>query len=121
MALLAKQGWWLLQNPQSILAQVLKVKYYPNCSFLSASLSENASYAWRSIWEARGLLVHGIQWMMGDGSLVRIWGDPWLPAPYSFRVTTPNSFLEHSIVASDLIDESWRVWKEGVVRYLFNN
>jgi hypothetical protein len=37
MALLVKQGWRLLQNPDSIVAKVLKEKYYSGKSFLSPS------------------------------------------------------------------------------------
>lgn len=34
MALLVKQGWRLLQNPDSLAAKILKEKYYPHGTFL---------------------------------------------------------------------------------------
>jgi hypothetical protein len=37
-ALLAKQGWRLLINPQSLVARILKAKYYPNKDFLKEKL-----------------------------------------------------------------------------------
>lgn len=37
-ALLAKQGWRIVQNLNSILTRALQGKYYPSCSFLEASL-----------------------------------------------------------------------------------
>jgi hypothetical protein len=48
-ALLAKQGWRLIQNPDSLVAMVLKEKYFPNGSFLDSQLSKRPSYVWRSI------------------------------------------------------------------------
>lgn len=38
LALLAKQGWRLLTNPDSLLARVLEAKYYPHRNFLEANL-----------------------------------------------------------------------------------
>jgi hypothetical protein len=49
-ALLAKQGWRLMKNPDSLIARILKVKYYPNSSFLDSSLGSRPSCAWRSIF-----------------------------------------------------------------------
>lgn len=38
IALLAKQGWRLINCPNSLLAKVLKAKYYPQSSFMEARL-----------------------------------------------------------------------------------
>lgn len=46
LALLAKQSWCLIQYPDSLLAQVLKAMYYPNCDFLSSRLENLPSYTW---------------------------------------------------------------------------
>ena len=40
LALLAKQGWRLLQNPDSMVARALKEKYYSGGSFLEAGLGK---------------------------------------------------------------------------------
>ena len=45
-ALLARQGWRLLQHPSSLVFQILKAKYFPHTSFLEASIPVNASYIW---------------------------------------------------------------------------
>jgi len=52
-ALLAKQGWRLLQDPSSLLATILKEKYFPNSNFLGAKLGSRPSFAWRSLFDAR--------------------------------------------------------------------
>lgn len=43
VALLAKQGWRLMTSPHSLLAHVLKAKYYPNSTFLQARLGSRPS------------------------------------------------------------------------------
>jgi hypothetical protein len=55
-ALLTKQGWRLVQNPKSLNARILKAKYYPNSSFIDASLGTHPYFVWRSILSAKDLL-----------------------------------------------------------------
>lgn len=54
LELLAKQGWSLLKHPESLVARVMKDKYFLHGDFLEASLGYKPSYAWRSIFQARG-------------------------------------------------------------------
>ena len=55
-ALLAKQGWRLLQNPNSLMACIFKENYYSKHTFSEAKIGYNPSYAWRSIMNAQNLL-----------------------------------------------------------------
>lgn len=65
--LLAKIGWRLLKEPQSLLAQVLLGKYSRNQSFLECQIPSNASHGWRSIIAGREILRQGLSWAVGDG------------------------------------------------------
>lgn len=47
-ALLAKQSWCILSQPQSLLACVLKGKYFPYSSFLQANQGSWESWGWQS-------------------------------------------------------------------------
>lgn len=48
-ALLAKQAWRLLSEPQSLLSRLYKARYYTRRDFLEATEGYRPSYAWRSI------------------------------------------------------------------------
>jgi hypothetical protein len=78
-AFLAKQGWHLLVDPDSLCAQVLKARYHKNSSFLDADCPKRASFTWRSIVYGRDLLEAGLIWRVGDGSKIKVWEDNWIP------------------------------------------
>ena len=61
MALLAKQGWRLQTNPNSLVYRVLKARYFPQCEFIEASLGNNPSYSWHSVLSAKHLVREGAQ------------------------------------------------------------
>ncbi|KAA3461526.1 reverse transcriptase [Gossypium australe] len=49
VALLAKQGWGFMNNPNSLVAKVYKAKYFPNSTFINSSLGSNCSFTWKSM------------------------------------------------------------------------
>ncbi|XP_041009347.1 uncharacterized mitochondrial protein AtMg00310-like [Juglans microcarpa x Juglans regia] len=62
MALLAKQAWRLLQKKKSLFHKMYVARYFFDGNLLTATLGRNPSCAWRGIWEAKSLLVHGGRW-----------------------------------------------------------
>ncbi|XP_016694234.1 uncharacterized protein [Gossypium hirsutum] len=118
IALLAKQGWRLFNYPNSLLAKVLKAKYYPNSNFLSAELGNLPSLTWKSIWAAKGLLTQGLCWRVGKGNNISIWNDRWIPGiePSIWQYSHQNGELEN---VSDLIDGIHKMWKVEVVTHTF--
>lgn len=46
-ALLAKQGWRIVNCPNSLMARILKAKYFPSADFLNAGVGHNASFTWQ--------------------------------------------------------------------------
>ncbi|CAL1353289.1 unnamed protein product [Linum trigynum] len=78
-ALLAKIGWRILMEPQSLLAQVYKGKYFPNGSFLDASARSRPSWGWQSILFGRELLAQGLRWQIGNGQTAALLDSNWIP------------------------------------------
>ena len=66
MALLAKQCWRLLQNPQSLFYRVFKARYFPNCSIMEATLGNNLSFLWQSILSGREVILKDLSWQNSD-------------------------------------------------------
>lgn len=60
IVLLAKQSWRLLQNPDSLCARVIKLKYYPHGNLLDTVFASDASPVWRGIEAGLELLKKGI-------------------------------------------------------------
>ena len=59
IAMLGKQGWRLLSNPNSLVVRILRARYYPLSSFGKATMGSNPSYAWRSIMAAHTVIIQG--------------------------------------------------------------
>lgn len=114
-ALLAKQGWRILQEPHSITAMILKAKY-----FLEAKLGNRPSFAWRSIFNCRELLQQGLWWRGGDGRQIKILGDRWLPSPTSFSVQSPQRVLPGNAKLAELIDPELKNWNTALLNAVFS-
>uniref|UniRef100_A0ACD5X3E3 Uncharacterized protein n=1 Tax=Avena sativa TaxID=4498 RepID=A0ACD5X3E3_AVESA len=118
LAMLAKQGWRMLNDPSSLCARVLKAKYFPDTDILHAEEKAGMSYTWRSILKGIDLLRQGIIKRVGDGTTIKIWSDPWVPRKWSRTPITPrgNALVEH---VSDLIDPVEGGWDEQLVESIF--
>lgn len=117
-ALLAKEAWRLLVYPDSLCARVLKAKYFPDGNLLDIVTASTASPTWRAIEYNLELLKHGNVWRVGNGSLLRIWRDNWIPRPHNLKPigslrTCRLRRVEH------LIDREARCWDETLIRRFF--
>jgi hypothetical protein len=118
IAMLAKQSWRLLQNPNSLCAKILKAKYFREGDVLRAKPREGMSYTWRSILKGLELLKKGVVWRVGNGESIRIWEDPWLPCGITRRPITPRRGNILSRVA-DLINPVTEDWDKELIQATF--
>lgn len=101
LAILTKQGWKFLTTPSPFASRVFQARYYPQDTFLDASIGTNLSYVWRSIMATPGLLRQGAQRRIGLDRHVKIWNILWLPDhtnPYIESVSPPD--LQNATVES---------------------
>ena len=119
LALLAKQGWRLQTQHESLVYCVYKAKYFPNTNFIHASLGTHPSYTWRSLMADQHLVKKGIQWNVGNGDSICVCGDKWLPSPSTFKITSPMQFLHTETRVSELISHDVATWKTQVIDTIF--
>ncbi|KAM2483190.1 hypothetical protein ACFX1W_040852 [Malus domestica] len=107
LALLAKQCWRLIHDPDSLWAWVLKVRYFPNVSFLDAKKGGRAFWAWVSLLEGRDLILNGARWQIMGGQEVRFWMDNWVsdipagqPTPPMLADVNMNVRLQSLLIRS---------------------
>jgi len=118
-ALLAKQAWRLLNDSDSLLAQVFKSRYYLNSDFLSATKGTRPSYAWQSILHGRDLLVSGLKKVIGNGKDTSVWLDKWL---FDGGIRKPESvhvLVDIKLKVSQLLDPASRNWNLNMLPDLF--
>lgn len=125
LAFLAKQGWKLLHEPNSLFQRLFKGKYFHNSSFWEAGCPNSASWAWHSIVAGRPILKKGWRWNVGNGASIDIWKDPWLPRSLSFKVLSrpPLADSPYSNVhyVSELINGTTHEWNIPLLKSLFSD
>ena len=89
LAMLAKQAWRLLGNPNSLCAIILRAEYYPNGDLLNTKLKKASSFTWQSIMEGVNYVKHGYIWRVRNGHNINIWDDAWIPNCLNRRVIIP--------------------------------
>ena len=117
-ALLGKQIWRLLQQPGSLAARILKARYYADESILTTQPKRKASYPWKSLLHGRDLVIQGLRIIIGNGTTVSMWSDPWLaehpPRPPRSRENDIRIESVSSYIKSDR--SGWDIEKlKGVV------
>lgn len=110
-ALLGKQAWRVLSQPNSLMARVLKSRYFKNSSFLEASIGTRPSFIWRSILHGREALKSGLLRVIGDGDQTNVWTSNWLLE----KEARPPMYKQDSIVdltlkVRDLWFPNTQVW-----------
>ncbi|CAH9116622.1 unnamed protein product [Cuscuta europaea] len=120
-AMLAKQGWKLLTEPDSLARRIFQARYYPGQSYLTTSLGNKPSFIWRSLVEVQDIIRKGVRWRVGDGEFINIWRDPWLPDKINPLILS-DCFqgLEEALVAG-LLNSRRDVWDEDILKDLFND
>ncbi|PNY16050.1 ribonuclease H, partial [Trifolium pratense] len=119
-ALLAKQGWRLITQPNSLVTQILKAKYYPKGDFLTATHKQNMSYTWRSILQASWVIKKGSYWTIGSGQDINIWEDNWIQQKGNSTGTSSKPNNCGFTKVKELMDNNYNEWNASIINQVFN-
>jgi hypothetical protein len=121
LAMIAKQGWNIMTKPHSLVAKLYKARYFPNSSLFASKLGHNPSYAWRGIWKAREILMHGCRWSIGNGSSIHIMEEPWLRDKEDAWLPSPQQQGVYNIKVYDLMHSNEKSWDKEKIESLFDS
>ncbi|XP_031120805.1 uncharacterized protein LOC116024042 [Ipomoea triloba] len=119
LAMLGKQAWRFLINPQSLVARIYKARYYPKSTFVDATIGGCPSFCWRSIMAAHELICFGVRRRIGNGDTTLIWGHPWLPDDPSLMVQTHMPPGLNGSLVSGLVDPATNTWDQSILQDIF--
>ncbi|GJT12917.1 reverse transcriptase [Tanacetum coccineum] len=109
-ALLAKQGWRLLINPDAFWGRILKGIYFSNLNFLVAKKGSHPSWLWSSLLHGHDLLLQGVRWQVGNGRSISFWTQKLVPFCDDFYIHSPlGPFHNRNTVFDYIEDGHWNV------------
>ncbi|KAJ9188031.1 hypothetical protein P3X46_003431, partial [Hevea brasiliensis] len=110
-AILVYAGWRVISNPNSLLARVLKGKYFPHTSFLNATLGSNPSWGWRSILWGRQ-----VRWQVNNGNLIMCKHEMWIPKSFPKLPKVKESHDISTVWVSQLLHDNECSWDIAKLR-----
>uniref|UniRef100_A0A803PU32 Reverse transcriptase domain-containing protein n=1 Tax=Cannabis sativa TaxID=3483 RepID=A0A803PU32_CANSA len=115
-AMLGKQAWQLLQYPHSLVATLLKSRYFPHSSFLNSGKGHRPSLVWSSITWGKELLQSGLRRSIGDGTTISIFNNAWIPGYGKLHYLRHHS--DANMTVSDLLTPT-KEWNLALLQATF--
>jgi len=116
LAMLGKQGWKFLTEPNSLVSRLFKARYFLNNTYLTANIGHNPSYIWRSILCARFIVRGSARWSTSTGRSIPILGDPWVLNGECIATDIIGAHYVHHATVDNLMLPNEKRWNEMVVR-----
>ncbi|CAN1746099.1 Uncharacterized mitochondrial protein AtMg00310 [Linum perenne] len=119
-ALLAKQTWRLIQNPDLLLAKIYEVKYFPNSTLMQAGKGSNPSWGWRGILKGREIIKIEYRWQVGDGRQINPFLDHWIPSfpPSAPLLNMRDPITDIPFSVAGFIDNG--IWDHNKLKSIFS-
>jgi hypothetical protein len=119
MAMVAKQGWNFMMKPNTLVARIYKARYFPKSTIFESHLGNNPSFAWRSIWKSRKVLMNGCRWKIGNGIKIKVMGQPWLREEDGRWMQAPQSQGVYDITLNDILLPNLQGWNNEKIESIF--
>lgn len=101
LALLAKQGWQIMHEINSLWARVIKARYFPDCFFLDAKNGGRSSWAWASLLTGGDILLKGLTGRLWVGKTLcfELIGDHWVSGRSYVGVWSNGGAVPSSLIS----------------------
>lgn len=119
LALLAKQLWRLISQPNLLMSKILRAKYFPQGGLLNAVAHDQASWLWKSWLGAKKIMQLGLRFQVGDGKSIRIWDSPWLHSTPDFKPSTCKPADCHLTWVFELMRAEGKCWNSELIFHTF--
>ncbi|XP_058756815.1 uncharacterized protein LOC131630038 [Vicia villosa] len=117
-AMLSKQAWSLMKNPNTLVSRLYKARYFPSCNFLKSEIGHNPCYVWRSIWSAKFVVRGGYKWSIGTGERISVWDQNWLHDCSTVTNPWPDNPMVVNLKVSDLLSPTGKQWNLNLIHQL---
>jgi hypothetical protein len=118
-ALVAKITWMVASGRDSLCIKALCSKYKVKEDWLGKDPKTNASPLWKAIENLKGVIAKGACYLVGDGTSIDMWKDPWVPWLVGFRPTPYDPSSQNlPMVVSLLIDQVTKSWNVDLLETL---
>ncbi|CAN1191771.1 Uncharacterized mitochondrial protein AtMg00310, partial [Linum perenne] len=108
-ALLAKQCWRILPNPELLLSRVLQAKYFDGKTILQARTSSRPSHGFKSLLHGLDLLKIGIRWQIGSGYVLHPLHINYVPEDFPTIPIqrNPGSYAGPILISRFILNGRW--------------
>ncbi|XP_074305458.1 uncharacterized protein LOC141640644 [Silene latifolia] len=127
-SLLAKIGWRILQNPESLVGRTLGQKYNLSPSTVINSSDgglrkASASWGGRGILWGLTLLCSKVSWEVGFPSLLDVWRDKWIKGHSLAEILHVNDvdLLQKPVISVCQLQNATGGWNTNMVRLVCGN
>ena len=101
--------------------ELAKAKYKVKHNWLHTEPPKSASYTWKAIEKAKAVILQGACYLIGDGSSVSVWEDPWVPWIQGFSPKPrEDAFSQISMLVSQPINDEPHYWNASLVNEIFD-
>ncbi|CAA0833761.1 Ribonuclease H-like superfamily protein, partial [Striga hermonthica] len=119
-ALICKQLWRIVSQPDLLVSKVLKDRYFPSCSIFDAKKSQNGSWLWHTWVDCIPILAQGLRTEIHNGAATKISDINWI---HSLPLAKPALFeiaQGHITWVKELMQDNGLAWNSWLVKNLFN-
>ncbi|CAA0828925.1 Ribonuclease H-like superfamily protein [Striga hermonthica] len=118
-ALILKQLWRLIDQPELLVSKVLKARYFPNSSIFDWQFSHGNSWLWKSWSSVIPVLKDHLNILIRNGADVKISDHKWVPGIIGGKPSLRVQIDGQMFLVQDLILAGGCGWDENLVKALF--